>query len=198
MMISIPSIRRELTSDILGRHIYLFGSGSAPMPVLRRLAETGAHQGTVVLAADEDTKLSVAVLFRPHLTQGAVPLFGMISTLALGEAIGRVDPGTSPVWPDLVTVGDETVARTLIATPAGFDRPSYVILGAEVDVLALGASVGRSVDLNSIVAAFLNALDTWAMAYGEHGPAAVRAAVQFLPRGSMPASRAREHALGLG
>jgi hypothetical protein len=190
MMLSIPAIRRELTSDILGRHIYLFGSGSAPMPVLRRLAETGAQQGTVVLTADEETKLSVAVLFRPHLTQSAVPLFGMISTLALGEAIGRVDPSTSPVWPDLVTVGDETVARTLIATPAGFDRPSYVILGAEVDVLALEASVGRSVDLN--------ALDTWAMAYGEHGPAAVRAAVQFLPRGSMPASRAREHALGLG
>ena len=197
-MISIPAVRRALTSDILGRHIYIFGSGSVPMQVVERLAETGSQQGTVVLTADEDTKLSVAVLFRPHLAHSAVSLFGMISTLALGEAIGRIDPCASPVWPDQVAIGHETVARTLIATSAAFDRTSYVILGAEVDVKALEASAGRPVDWNGVVAAFLNALDTWAMAYGEHGPAAVRAAVQFLPRGSMPDSRVREHALAQG
>ena len=160
-MIAIPLIRRELTSDLVGRHIYLFGTGSAPQ-ILQRLAETGGQQGTVVLAAAEGTKLSVAVLFRPRLAQSAVPLFSMIATLALGEAIGRLDPDTSPVWPDQVTVGHEMVARSLVATAPTFDRTSYVILGAELDVHALEARLARPVDWNVVVAAFLNAIETWA------------------------------------
>jgi len=194
-MISIPLVRRELTSDLVGRHIYLFGAGSTPMQVLGRLAETGAQQGTVVLSAAESGKLSVAVLFHPQLTRGALPLFAAISTLALGEAIKNVDPCASPVWPDHVVLREATVGRSLIATPPGFDRTSYVILGAELDVGVLEANLARPVDWNLVVAAFLNALDTWATAYAEHGPAAVRAAVQFLPRGAMPVSRARESAL---
>lgn len=194
-MISIPLVRRELTSDLVGRHVYLFGAGSTPTKVLGRLAETGSQQGTVVLTEGESSELSVAVLFRPQLTHGALPLFAAISTLALGEAIKNVDPCASPVWPDRVVIGDEVIARSLIATPSAFDRTSYVILGAELDVHALEASVAGPVDWNLVVAAFLNALDTWAAAYAEHGPAAVRAAVQFLPRGTMPAAQAREIAL---
>jgi hypothetical protein len=95
-MISIPRVRRELTSDLLGRHIYLFGPGSVAVEVLRRLAEAGAQEGTVVLSEDE-TRLSVAALFRPHLTAGAGPLFSAIATLALAEAIGRVGLCSTPV-----------------------------------------------------------------------------------------------------
>ena len=51
-MTSIPLIRRELTSDLLGRHIYLFGPGSVAAEILRRLAEAGAQEGTVVLSGD--------------------------------------------------------------------------------------------------------------------------------------------------
>lgn len=194
-MITIPLIRRDLTSDLVGRHIYLFGADSAPTEILQRLAETGERQGTVVLAAAEGTKLSIAVLFRPGLTHSAIPLFSVISTLALVEAIAGLDLDTSPVWPDQVAIGDEAVGRGLVVTAPAFDRTSYVILGAELDVQALEARLARPVDWNVVVAAFLNALDTWATAYAEHGPAAVRAAVQFLPRGSRPASRDRESVL---
>ncbi len=51
-MISIPLIRRELKSDLLGRHIYLFGARSVAAEILRRLAEAGAQEGTVVLSED--------------------------------------------------------------------------------------------------------------------------------------------------
>jgi hypothetical protein len=185
-MISIPLIRRELTSDLLGRHIYLFGAGSPPTGILRRLAEAGAQEGTVVLSATEGMRLTAAALFRPHLAVGAVPLFSAIATLALAEALGRGDRVVVPVWPDLITVEDTTVARSVVETAAAGDRTSYVILGAEIDVRALDAASHGAEDWNVVVAMFLNALDKWAISYAARGPAAVRGAINFLPRGTAP------------
>src|SRR5437899_12590120 len=107
-MSSILLIRRELTSDLLGRHIYLFGAGSAPTDILRRLAEAGAQEGTVVLSATEGTQLSAAALFRPHLALGAVPLFSAIATLALADAIVADQLCVTPGWPDQQNVEAET------------------------------------------------------------------------------------------
>jgi hypothetical protein len=185
-MIAIPLIRRELTSDLLGRHIYLFGADYAPAEVLRRLAESGAQEGTVVLCDLEGQRLSAAALFRPHLAVGAVSLFSAIATLALAEAIGHGDRDAMPIWPDLVTVDDRIVAWSVVESASAGDRTSYVILGAEIDVRALEDTSRGTGDLNTVVAAFLNALDKWAMAYASRGPAAVRGAIRFLPRGSIP------------
>ena len=185
-MIAIPLIRRELTSDLLGRHIYLFGADCAPTEVLRRLAESGAQEGTVVLCDLEGQRLCAAALFRPPLAVGAVSLFSAIATLALAEAIGHGDRNAMPIWPDLVTVDDRIVGRSLVESAAAGDRTSYVVLGAEIDVRALEDTSRGTGDLNSVAAAFLNALDKWAMAYAARGPAAVRGAIRFLPRGCTP------------
>jgi len=182
-MISIPLIRRELISDVLGRHIYLFGAGSVTTEVLRRLAQAGAQEGTVVLSEEPGARISAAVLFQPHLTLGAVPLFSTIATLALAEAIGDDAVRPTPVWPDRVAVDGETVARGVVETAPTGDRPNYVILGAEIDVPALQARRGRTIDWNLTIAAFLNALDKWTAEYAARGPAAVRGALRFLPRG---------------
>jgi hypothetical protein len=181
-MIAIPLIRRELTSDLLGRHIYLFeGSTSAPSEILRRLAEAGAQEGTVVLSVTEGKRLGAAALFRPHLALGAVPLFSAIATLALAEAVGNEATCATPLWPDQVTIEGDVVAKALVAAGPAGDRAGYVILGADIDVRALEAR--GSIEWNLVVAAFLNALDKWATAYAARGPAAVRAAIRFLPRG---------------
>jgi biotin-(acetyl-CoA carboxylase) ligase len=194
-MIYIPLIRRELTSDVLGRHIYLFGAGSVTTEILRRLAQAGAQEGTVVLSEDQGARISVAVLFQPHLTIEAVPLFSTVATLALTEAIGSDEGRATPVWPDRVAIDGETVARRVVdTTPAG-DRPSHVILGAEIDVPALEASRGRAIDWNVTIAAFLNALDRWTTQYAARGPAVVRGALRFLPRGRATIAGAAECAL---
>jgi len=185
-MIAIPLIRRELTSDLLGRHIYLFGADCTPTAVLRRLAESGAQEGTVVLCDLEGQRLSAAALFRPHLAVDAVSLFSTIATLALAEAIGHGDRNAMPIWPDLVTTDDRIVGRSLVESAAVGDGTSYVILGAEIDVRALRDTSRGTGDLNSVVAAFLNALDKWTMAHAARGPAAVRGAIRFLPRGGTP------------
>jgi len=193
-MISIPLIRRELTSELLGRHIYLFGAGSAPTEILQRLADAGAQEGTVVLSATDGTRLGAAALFRPHLAVGAVPLFAAIATLALDEALGRGDRHATPLWPDLVTVDDVIVGRSVAEAATTGQRACYVILGAEIDVRALEATSRGAGDWNTIVAAFLNALDKWATAYAARGPAAVKGAIQFHPRAP---ERARDKSGGM-
>lgn len=194
-MISIPLIRRELTSDVLGRHIYLFGAGSEPTEILRRLAQAGAHEGTVVLSEHERARLRAAVLFRPHLALGAVPLFSTIATLALAEAVGDDEVCATPVWPDRVTIEGETVARGVVESAPTGDRPSCVILGADIDVQALEAGRGRPTDWDVAIATFLNALDKWTTAYAARGPAAVRGALQFVPRGRAAIAGGAECAL---
>ena len=178
-MISIPLIRRELISDILGRHIYLFGAGSKTTEVLRRLADAGAQEGTVVLSEDAGARISAAVLFRPHLTIGAMPLFSAIATLALTEALGSDGAPATPVWPDQVAIGGETVARGVVDIAPTGERPSHVILGAEIDVSALETHRSASTDWNVAIAAFLNALDRWTGEYAARGPVAVRGALRF-------------------
>lgn len=194
-MISIPLIRRELTSDVLGRHIYLFGAASATTDVLRRLAQAGAQEGTVVLSEEQGTRISAAVLFRPHLTIGALPLFSTIATLALAEAIGGDDVRATPVWPDQVAIEGETVARGVVDVAPSGDRPSHVILGAQIDMRALEAHRGRAIDWNVAVAAFLNALDKWTGEYAARGPAAVRGAMRLIPRGRATIAGGAEFAL---
>lgn len=182
-MISIPLIRRKLAGDLLGRHIYLFGRGASSTAILRQLADAGAQEGTVVLSEDEESHVSAAALFRPGLPVGAIPVFLAIPTLALNEAITGEELCATPVWPDQVTVEGETVARSMVETAPAGDRPAYVILGAEIDVRALEGVARRSIDPNAVVAALLNALDRWSTEYAARGPAAVRGAIRFLPRG---------------
>jgi biotin-(acetyl-CoA carboxylase) ligase len=183
-MISIPLIRRKLASDLLGRHIYLFGHGASSTATLRRLADAGAQEGTVVLSAGAGSAFSAAALFRPSLPVGAIPVFSAIATLALAEAIAGEELRATPVWPNQVVVEDETVGRSVVETAPAGDRTAYVILGVDVDLRALENIARRAIDPNVVVAAFLNALDKWSTAYAARGPAAVSGAIQFLPRGS--------------
>ena len=187
-MISIALIRRRLTSELVGRHIYLFGPGAAPIEILRRLADAGAPEGTVVLSATERTRLSAAALFRPQLAIGAVALFSTIATLALTEALEKDGLAATPVWPDRVTIDGEMAGRGMVESAPAGDRTSYVILGADIDVSALETRQRGAIDWNAIVGEFLNALDGWATAYAARGPAAVRAAIRFLPRGPAPSA----------
>jgi|SRR5437773_5967164 len=182
-MISIPMIRRKLVSDLLGRHIYLFGHGTSSTVTLRRLADAGAQEGTVVLSESAESLFSAAALFRPGLPVGAIPVFSAIATLALADAIADEELCAAPVWPNQVVVEDETVGCSVVeAGPAG-DRTAYVILGVDVDLGVLERIARRSIDPNVVVAAFLNGLDKWSTTYAARGPAAVSGAIRFLPRG---------------
>jgi len=193
-VISIPMIRRQLANDLVGRHIYFFGPGPSASANLRRLAEAGAQEGTVVLSEGDGSTFHASALFRPVLPLAAAPVFASIATLALAEAIASEGLCATPVWPSQVVVEGDTVATSAVeAAPAG-DRTAYVILGIDVDVRALEAVARRWVDPNGVLAAFLNALDRWSAAYAARGPAVVRSAIRFPPRGSSARALEEQHA----
>lgn len=185
-MISIPVIRRHLSSDLLGRHIYLFGPGTSAGAVLRRLADAAAQEGTVVLAEDE-MRVHVAALFRPVLPLGAVETFASIATLALAEAIEGAEgtgPIATPVWPNRVEIGDALIGTSFLEVATAAERPDFVILGVSVNVRALESAAGQPFDANVLIAAWLNGLDRWSTAYAARGPAAVAGTIRFRPRGA--------------
>ncbi|MGH7343212.1 MAG: biotin/lipoate--protein ligase family protein, partial [Candidatus Rokuibacteriota bacterium] len=165
--------------------------GSAAIDILCRLADAGAPEGTVVLSATARTRLGAAALFRPHLAIGGAPLFSTIATLALAEALEADGLAVTPVWPDRVTIDGETAGRGMVESALPAERPTYVILGADIDVQALETARRQPIDWNLVVGELLNALDEWTTAYAARDPAAVRAAIRFLPRGPAPSAANR-------
>jgi len=120
--------------------------------------------------------------------------FARHSAAALAEAIAAEGLHATPVWPNQVAVEGDTVATSTVETAPAGDRTAYVILGIDVDVRALEAVARRWVDPNGVLAAFLNALDRWSAVYAARGPAVVRSAIRFLPRGSSARALEGQHA----
>ena len=185
-MISIPVIRRHLMSDLLGRHIYLFGPSACAGAVLRRLADAGMQEGTVVLAEGR-----VACSRRGARSPGAPARRRGDFRVDRHAGAGRGDRSHRGhgAGRHAGLAGPGRTSRTRRWGPASLrspatDRPDFVILGVTVDVRELEAVAGRPCDANVLVAAWLNALDRWSTEYAARGPAAVMGAVRFRPRGA--------------
>ena len=48
--LSLERLRRHLTTEVVGHHVYIFGTVDSTNHVLAGLADRGAAEGTVVLA----------------------------------------------------------------------------------------------------------------------------------------------------
>jgi BirA family biotin operon repressor/biotin-[acetyl-CoA-carboxylase] ligase len=210
-MLSIDEIRRNLVADRVGYHTYLFGEVGSTNAVLRRLAETGAADGTVVFAETQTAgrgrlgkpwfsppgvNLYASVLFRPSIPLSAVPVFAMVASLALTDAVWAEGVPAAIKWPNDVLVGDRKVGGTLVTYASAGDLVDYVVVGVgvnlNVDRAALAAGLGavaadatslaeetdRSIDRNAFAATFLNAIEKWDRAYRREGPEAILAAWQ--------------------
>ena len=174
--LSIPRLRRHLDTEVVGQHIYLLGTVDSTNTVLRKLAEAGPGEGTVVLAeaqragrarpggrwfSPDCANLYVSVLFRPALAARDVALFAPIASLAMAEAVEAEDLDVEIRWPNDVVVDGRKVAGTLVECATRDDHVSYVILGiganltvsrAELDG-ALGAEAANATSVRELVGA---------------------------------------------
>jgi BirA family transcriptional regulator, biotin operon repressor / biotin---[acetyl-CoA-carboxylase] ligase len=157
--LSIDHIRRNLVTRRIGLQVYLFGEVGSTNVVLRRLAETGAADGTVVLAEAQTMgrgrlgkpwyspaglNLYASVLFRPAIPPAAVPVFAFISSLAVTDAI-RVNGVPATIkWPNDVLIEGRKVAGTLV---------TYAVAGEVVEYVILGIGVNLNVDRSALRAA---------------------------------------------
>ncbi len=207
--LSIELIRRKLAGETVGCQIHLFGEVPSTNAALRQMAEEGAREGTVVLAEGQSAgrgrggkrwfsprgvNLYVSVLFRPAIPPQAVPVFSLIASLALTEAIWAEGLPAAIKWPNDVLVEGKKVAGSLVECVTAGSRVEYVILGVGVNLNvrreALWAALGeaadgatslrevarREVDRNTFAATFLTLLEKWFRVYAARGAQAVLAA----------------------
>ncbi|HET7340761.1 MAG TPA: biotin--[acetyl-CoA-carboxylase] ligase [Methylomirabilota bacterium] len=185
--LSLDLMRRHLAAEIVGRHVYLLGTVDSTTAVLRRLAERGAVEGTVVFAEEQTAAadaafrsspdaitLELSVLFRPEIAPGDVRLFAAVGALALTDAIGAEGAAADVRWPSDVVIGERVVGAVTVDDATAGDRVQHVILGFRVNVDVAGAGADRNV----FAARLLNLLEKWREIFVTRGRAAVLAAWQ--------------------
>jgi BirA family transcriptional regulator, biotin operon repressor / biotin---[acetyl-CoA-carboxylase] ligase len=163
--LSLELLRRHLTTEVVGHHVYVFDSVDSTNRALARLADLGATEGTVVLAeaqtagrgrhgsewfSPKDANLYVSVLFHPRVALRELPLFAPIASLALAEAVWLEGAPALIKWPNDVVVHDRKLGGVLVEAPVISGRLAYVILGIGVNLnvfpAELTAAPGRKAE----------------------------------------------------
>jgi BirA family transcriptional regulator, biotin operon repressor / biotin---[acetyl-CoA-carboxylase] ligase len=172
--LTLERLRRHLTTETVGHHVYIFGTVDSTNHVLAELAHRGAAEGTAVLAeaqtagrerhgtpwfSPEASNLYASVLFRPSLAPRELPLFAPIASLALAEAVWLEGAPAQIKWPNDVVVGTRKLGGVLVEAPLIGDRVLHVILGIGVNLnvhpadlaAALGAPAKDAITLREAV-----------------------------------------------
>lgn len=148
-LLTVDGVRRYLSSEQIGQHIYLFGTLPAANTTLRKLARDGVAHGTVVLAESQSAarsgtgapwyspsgvNLYLAVVLRPTLALHDLPAFGAIPALALVDALAIAGVGARLRWPNEVVVDGRKVGGATAEFSADGDRVLYVIFAIEINL----------------------------------------------------------------
>jgi BirA family transcriptional regulator, biotin operon repressor / biotin---[acetyl-CoA-carboxylase] ligase len=147
--LSLEQLRRHMTTERVGHHVYIFGTVDSTNRVLARVGSCGAAEGTVVLAeaqtagrgrhgsawfSPEAANLYVSVLFRPRIAPRELPLFAPIASLALAETVWLEGVPARIKWPNDVVVRDRKLGGVLVEAPVIGHRVACVILGIGVNL----------------------------------------------------------------
>jgi BirA family biotin operon repressor/biotin-[acetyl-CoA-carboxylase] ligase len=170
--LSIEEIRRSLTAEVVGRHIFLFGTVESTNDRLRAMARGGARAGTVVLAEEQTAghgrrgqtwfspagvNLYASVLLRPRVEARQLGAFSFIASLALGDAVKEFGGRPEIKWPNDVLVEGRKVGGVLVDSALRNDDVDYVILGVGVNLnvapAALAAALGPGAGFATSLAA---------------------------------------------
>ena len=204
--LSIDLIRRALTTRVVGFEIHLHGAVSSTNDVACTLAEQGGREGTVVLAeaqragrrrfgrpwfSPDHANLYASVIFRPAIAPSALPVFAMIASLALADAVTGEGVPATVRWPNDVVVAGRRVGGTLTTAATAGNVVRHAVLGVGVNLNvtrealasalgpegALATSVreaaGRMIDRNRVAASLLNRIERWHALYTDYGPGAL-------------------------
>jgi BirA family transcriptional regulator, biotin operon repressor / biotin---[acetyl-CoA-carboxylase] ligase len=145
----VDLIRRQLDTEFVGFQIYLYQDVDSTNATLRRLAEAGAREGTVVLAEAQHAgkgrrgtpwfspsglNLYASVLFRPAIGPSAVAAFSFITSLALSDAIWSERARAAIKWPNDILIDGRKAAGSFTSFATSGDCVDYVILGTVVNL----------------------------------------------------------------
>lgn len=198
-----PRLATRLPIGRMGRAFHAFRTIGSTQDELRRLAEAGAVEGTVV-AADHQTRgrgrrgrqwldargtnLLLSVLLRPEIAMARIPQLSLLAAVAAAEALERVTGVAVGIrWPNDLQVAERKVGGILAEAVTTGGRVAYVALGFGINVNqtefppdlairagSLAGEMGRILDREAILEALLLSLDRWYTRWLRDGFAPVR------------------------
>jgi BirA family biotin operon repressor/biotin-[acetyl-CoA-carboxylase] ligase len=150
---SSPMIRKLnglLKTETFGKVIHYFDETGSTNTVLSRLAQSGASEGTTVIA-DKQTSgkgrlgrkwvsppgvnLYMSVLFRPSIPAWESPLLTLLASIAITETIKKTGVrNTSIKWPNDVQIEGKKAAGVLTEMEPRGDRVDYIVAGIGVNI----------------------------------------------------------------
>lgn len=182
------AVKRHLHTAVFGRNIQVAAVLPSTNTTARELAQAGAPEGTVVVAAAQTAGrgtrsrvffspqggVYMSLILRPREADGC--LITSCAAIAVARAIERLCPLTVQVkWVNDLIIGGRKLCGIL--TEAGFTSDNsldYVVLGIGVNVAAVAfppdiadiatslGNEGCAVDRNALIAAIL---EEWETAY---------------------------------
>lgn len=179
----------QLPFGLMGRAFHPFPVATSTQDELRRLAERGAPEGTVVVANHQTrgrgregrswvdqpgSNLLLSLLLRPKMTATRVPQLSLLGAVATREVLitsTQLEIGIR--WPNDLVVGRRKLAGILAEASALGDQVGQVILGIGInvnqtafpelgaEVTSLALELGYALDREALLEGLLATLDRW-------------------------------------
>ncbi|MBI4304340.1 MAG: biotin--[acetyl-CoA-carboxylase] ligase [Chloroflexi bacterium] len=145
------SIRRDLATTFMGRHIVHYETLPSTMDVARKIAAEGAPEGTLVLAEEQTVargrrgrvwvspkgSLALSLILRPSLEE--LPRLVMVASLAVSRSIQQATGLKADIkWPNDVLIRGKKVCGILIEN---------ALRGQVVDWAVVGIGINVSLDI---------------------------------------------------
>lgn len=149
-LLTPEQIQAGLTTEVFGRSIHYFEETTSTQDEARRLAETGADEGTLVVAETQirgrgrrcrywvsprSTGIYLSLILRPELEPlkiAQIPIVVGISVRNTISEVTRLEPQTK--WPNDIMFGPKKVAGILVEMRAEPEKIHYIIVGIGINV----------------------------------------------------------------
>jgi BirA family biotin operon repressor/biotin-[acetyl-CoA-carboxylase] ligase len=174
----------KLNSTVFGREVFTLEKVDSTQNSLRRIAEGGEREGTIVIAMEQTYGkgrlgrewlspkggLWFSLLLRPKLPPTELHKLTLLFGLAVAKSFERLGLDPRLRWPNDVLIGGRKVCGILMEVSAEPERINYVLVGIGVNVnfsiLLLGGdlsarsatlmdALGRKVDRALLLASIL-------------------------------------------
>jgi len=161
-VLNIDVIRQQLATHTVGRRLVLHDVVASTNATLRKLADAGALEGTVVLAEAQTAgrgrarktwfspagvNLYASVLLRPQMEAAVASSVTFIASLAVADSVHDLGIKVGLKWPNDVLVQDRKVAGVRAELATKGHAVDYIVLGVGINLnvthQALQAGLGE-------------------------------------------------------
>ncbi|RED60409.1 biotin--[acetyl-CoA-carboxylase] ligase [Cohnella lupini] len=148
--LSVQELLPKIETKRFGRQLHLLDVVPSTQDELRRLAEQGAPEGTLVIAEQQTNGrgrmgrswvspagkgIWMSLLLRPPVPLPLTPQLTLLAAVALSRAISREVPVKIGIkWPNDLLVGGKKISGILLESAAEDERLRYVVVGLGISV----------------------------------------------------------------